>query len=640
MTTKWHFNVRRPCDRMRDSANDAFFTAESLENLSEALVREGIQNSLDAACRGEGEERQVRVRIALHAKAEGAASEYLREQFSPVNENFARGLGMESDAPLINGDVSYLVFEDFGTRGLTGDVSEYRLERAEKNAFFSFFRAEGRSAKTGDSLGRWGIGKQVFPTASRLHAIFGLTRRDESPNGALMGSAVIRSHSVRGKDFQPDAWFGCREQEDQPVQPVTDESMLTAFSRTFGLKRTTESGLSVVVPALDERVTSDDLRRGIVRSFFWPILLGELVVELEADNKAWLLDAETLPSHRELLPAAEASVIEFASWAAAAKPVTAVALCDDGANKPSWAQNGDQLLPESKIAEIRQALETAQRVYIKVPVIVRPKNGRGPEARSFFSVYISACRDSGHRPLFLRDGIVITDIRPPNFSGTRSLVVIDDRPLAGLLGDAEGVNHTQWQKDSQKFHNRYIYGPDTIRFVTRSVFEIMQRVHATETRGDPNLLLDIFFLPSDVGATERRKKPELGPPAIPPETPPSPPPAKPKCFLLQQVKGGFEIKPGNTSFHLLPARLRIEAGYAVRRGNPFNRWAAEDFVFSTPPLRHDPKPVGVVVVREEGNVMEVEIRKPEFLFGVSGFDAKRDLVVRAFELKGSHEADV
>lgn len=31
MNPCWHFNLRRPCERMRDSANDAFFTAESLE---------------------------------------------------------------------------------------------------------------------------------------------------------------------------------------------------------------------------------------------------------------------------------------------------------------------------------------------------------------------------------------------------------------------------------------------------------------------------------------------------------------------------------------------------------------------------------------------------------------------------------
>jgi hypothetical protein len=69
MDQKWHFNQRRACDRMRDSANDAFFTAESLENLSEALIREGIQNSLDAALRAEGHIRQVRVSIRFEASA-------------------------------------------------------------------------------------------------------------------------------------------------------------------------------------------------------------------------------------------------------------------------------------------------------------------------------------------------------------------------------------------------------------------------------------------------------------------------------------------------------------------------------------------------------------------------------------------
>ena len=78
---------------------------------------------------------------------------------------------------------------------------------------------------------------------------------------------------------------------------------------------------------------------------------------------------------------------------------------------------------------------------------------------SFFSVYVATCRDAGYRPIFLRDGIVITDVRSPAMSGNRSLVVADDPPLAGLLGDAEGVNHTQWQKDSPKFHGRYVYGP-------------------------------------------------------------------------------------------------------------------------------------------------------------------------------------
>jgi hypothetical protein len=427
MKPQWHFNARRACDRMRDSANDAFFTAESLENLSEALVREGIQNSLDAAQRSQGGVRDIRVRIAFQPKASAVSRSYLNDQFASVRENFARGIGITSIEPLFAADLGYLVFEDFGTRGLTGDVNEYRLEYAEKNAFFSFFRAEGRSAKTGENLGRWGIGKQVFPTASRLHAIFGLTVREDSPNRVLMGSAVVRNHSVGGKDFQPDAWFGCREQDDNPVQPVMAAEFIDSFSNVFGLKRTNETGLSIVVPSVDERLNTDDLRRGIIRSFFWSILLGELEVELESPEKSWRINAETLAIHRDLLPAPEAAVIEFASWASIAKPAEIVNLSEQAATKPQWSQISDQLLPEAKLDEIRSRLEKDQRVAIKIPVRVRPKFDGGQEEMSFFTVYLATCRDSGHRPIFLRDGIVITDVRSPLMSGTRSLVVADAR---------------------------------------------------------------------------------------------------------------------------------------------------------------------------------------------------------------------
>src|SRR5262245_37751747 len=93
MKPQWHFNIRRPCDRMRDSANDAFFTAESLENLSEALVREGIQNSLDAAQRGAGGEREVHVRIRVVPSASPEAREYLKTIFEPSQQHFERGIG-------------------------------------------------------------------------------------------------------------------------------------------------------------------------------------------------------------------------------------------------------------------------------------------------------------------------------------------------------------------------------------------------------------------------------------------------------------------------------------------------------------------------------------------------------------------
>ncbi len=639
MNPQWHFNTQRLCDRTRDPNNDAFFTAESLDNLSEALVREGIQNSLDAAKRTTGEVRQVRVRIRYEQSASTEARSYMAKMFGSAQLHFERGLSLPSLDRLFGKDCGYLLFEDFGTKGLTGDIEECRLERATQNAFFSFFRAEGLSSKSLGSLGRWGIGKQVFPTSSRLHGMLGLTVRDEAPNRVLMGSAVVRTHSIDGHDFQPDAWFGNRDAIDKPVSPVTDEKFIDAFIKTFGLNRGAEPGLSIVVPSIDERVSVEDLRRGIVRSFFWPILQGELVVDLEAPGGSWHLDSETLSVHRDLLPANEAAVLEFAAWASTAKPSEYVLLPDQAAARPDWRALSSLLLPDEKLNEIRGHLEKNRHVGVRIPVRVRPKYEGGQESASTFLVFIETCRDSGYRTVFLRDGIVITDVRCPLMSGFRSIVVVEERSLAGLLGDSEGVNHTQWQKDSPKFHNRYIYGPDTIKFVSRSAYEIMQKLHAAETKGDPDLLLHIFSLPADDGPVQQRKKPKPDHPGPVVNPHPQLPPSKPKKFQLDSLKGGFVLRPGKEPLDILPIKISVEAAYAIRRGNPLSKWSNDDFAFIRSPLRQE-QAKAVVVTKSADNLLELEIRAADFYFAVTGFDLKRDLVVRANAMKANNEADI
>jgi hypothetical protein len=113
-----------------------------------------------------------------------------------------------------------------------------------------------------------------------------------------------------------------------------------------------------------------------------------------------------------------------------------------------------------------------------------------------------------------------------------------------------------------------------------------------------------------------------------------------KRFDLRRTESGFALVPGNTPIETFPVRVRIDAGYAVRRGDAIKRWAADDFVFTRQPLRQEPKSNGVIVSREDGNSIELEIRRADFVFGVCGFDKRRDLVVRAIELRNDNEADV
>ena len=72
----------------------------------------------------------------------------------------------------------FLVCEDFGTGGLEGDTLLFSDPSPNSKSvpdFDWFWRNIGRSGKTGDDLGRWGLGKTVYRAASGVGSMFGLT---------------------------------------------------------------------------------------------------------------------------------------------------------------------------------------------------------------------------------------------------------------------------------------------------------------------------------------------------------------------------------------------------------------------------------------------------------------------------------
>jgi len=68
MTPRWYFNQPKPGDKNREPVLGQFFATDAITNPAEALVREGIQNSLDAGSHS-------LVRISIYASGqEGALS--------------------------------------------------------------------------------------------------------------------------------------------------------------------------------------------------------------------------------------------------------------------------------------------------------------------------------------------------------------------------------------------------------------------------------------------------------------------------------------------------------------------------------------------------------------------------------------
>ncbi|HEV7799197.1 MAG TPA: hypothetical protein VGO73_13645 [Pyrinomonadaceae bacterium] len=155
MTPQWHFVRPKPGDKNREPILGEFFATNAISNPAEALVREGIQNSLDAGLGG-----LVRIRIYVSGETGGLSPTSSAVYFDGARPHIdAQGNG--HDAPTPNDPCPFLTFEDFGTSGLTGDVTQWHDQPGVANLFYYFVRAESQSGKGDQDRGRWGVRKTV-----------------------------------------------------------------------------------------------------------------------------------------------------------------------------------------------------------------------------------------------------------------------------------------------------------------------------------------------------------------------------------------------------------------------------------------------------------------------------------------------
>jgi hypothetical protein len=625
MSPEWHFTEARPGDRARESQVEKFFNSDAVANRANAIVREGIQNSLDAgsgtAC--------VRIRISIGAWTPEETASRLPKYMRGLEEHFDVDSVRNRipDPPQAGEAFRYLAFEDFGTSGLTGDTAQWwPEENSPTSPFFNYFRAEGISDKSAHSRGRHGVGRLVFMFASRVRSMFGFTRRRDigDSSSLLMGTAVLRNHRLQGRPYLPDAWFGIADSRNSNLTlPIEDSGFIDEFCQGFGLARREETGLSVVVPWLDTEVTAQAVTEAVLSGYFHPVLSGKLVVEIASEEgREQSISAETIDAVVEnQIPAIADKVRPFVALARASLQgnnlINLNPPPETGA--PNWT--GDNI-PEEHQKGIHELLEAGELVSLSAPVWVRRKGA--PAAASAFHIFMRrdpAVADGQIR--FIREGIIISDVRPRRTSGIRALVVVDDGPLATFLGDSENPAHTQWQKELVKA--KYIYAPALIRYVVDSVPRILSIISQRQQEPDSSILIDLFSLPADEG----RRKPEGKRPTkrgsgesgidIPPI------PATPKRYRVDQRSGGFVVQPGNPEARR-PSELLVKVAYAVRRGSPLVKYNRADFRLNSREISCELR--GCTMSECSDNRMRVHIDEDDFEIAVTGFDTRhRDLYV-------------
>lgn len=626
---KWHFRPKQAGETIREPIHGEFFASDAISDPGMALVREGIQNALDAGT----DNGPVIVRIYLSGDDEAVAATDAAQLFDSTWEHFnapSNGLNPEG-IPTPESPCRFIAFEDFATSGLEGDPKEaFRpREEGQKNHFYHFFRAEGQSDKEASDRGSWGVGKHVFLRSSQVSTIFGLTVRADDGGRMLMGKSVLKSHYV-GDEYCQDGYFGVPLSKGQQlVLPVEDAAVLNQFAELFDLQRGADPGLSLIVPWPDPEITEKALISAVLRDYFYPILTRQLEVFVETPSFKNVLDATNLLHEVGRLDPQVAGdlkpLIELASWAQNAS-------CEDRIvikrPPPEQAMKwSSDLLSDDQLKILQKAYYAGNRLAVRVPVNIRKRDGS--VAQSFFDVYmVSDTSEHSGRPTYIREGIIISEVDAPRTRGVRAIVVIHDTPLAGFLRKAENPSHTQWHHARLKDEYKFGYKTD-LEFLKRSVYELIRLLTAAEKKEDQILLADFFSIPAPTEEESVKTKQREGgekngsePPVI------DPPPPRPQRFRIQKLPGGFSILPSNSKISS-PHQLDIRIAYDLRRGNPLKKYNTADFEMDKEPIRLDPKPKNLDIVRQDENRIVVAVNDPEFALHVTGFDERRQLYIKA-----------
>lgn len=640
---KWKFTPYSQGETKTNPTESQFFSTTEVGNISTGLIREAIQNSLDESIyRNSTQKEPIRIKAFLSGEKYALLpSQYENYLNGLINHLNSKDSGIRTLPDFQNEKMSYLVFEDFHTNGLVGDPNESMdkdvEDKAKSHNFYHFWRNVGITGKPEDKLGRWGIGKTVFPTSSRIHSFWGLTVQK---NGGqyLLGQSVLKSHNIpenpEDYGYRPYGYFAQYKNESRFPFAIDSDENIKSFKKTFGLlRKDNESGLSIVVPFHKQEIKYESLITATILNYYFPIIKGELIasisyedetVEITSDNllevinNFWPEDSPNIPSKNAVL-----ELYSFTKWSINLNDSDFYILDEQPKeNQPKWI---DKLWESINQEELIKHFEAEGHAAFKVPVKYQ-KHGDLSAKTCWFKVFFS--KDENLKTAethFVRENITIIDIKSIKNAGIRSMVLIEDKDLSNLLGDSENPSHTQWQKDSQNFIDKYIHGDKCMAFVINSVSNIYLKLQKQTMGLEKDILKNVFSITmeneeqsldnndDDSGKDVDLKKPKLDLPR-----------GKKQMIRVKKIPGGIQIFPYELEQGNLP-EIELELAYDTTRGNPLKKYQQLDFQLNQHPIKTIQKNCEFSFLKP--NSVLFKPKNPDFEVTITGFDERRDLFI-------------
>ncbi|MCY4394379.1 MAG: hypothetical protein OXC10_04505 [Rhodospirillaceae bacterium] len=606
MPGRWEFN-RVPASSVRVAVTqwDQFNNDDA--RLAATLVREALQNSLDAAPKNGTVPVKVSFKVKRLNSSEVDMLHGMMESLMPHLD--ACGLVLSENT---TDEVKVLCIEDFNTTGLTGSFEDLDGENFDR-----FWRAFGESGKSGQQGGRHGLGKLVYPSASRFRFFFGLTIRENDDGPSSMGQAVLANHRI-GINCHPahGFWFSDRSENDLELQlPITDPEEILRFEALCGTNRKGQRGLSLAIPHLIDGITEETILSAVIDNYYFPILAGKLEVELGEE----IVNADTFIDIARRIGGTGRIPLSFV------KQISDALNSDDyhGAIVPIGASRlKSASVPDKQIQSMKSVFIAGDLVHLRIAVDLKPKGQ--PRSIGTIDLFLRSCADEEEPfSLFSRGPIILSGEERRSAAGIVALgaMIADSEIVAGFLGDAENAAHTLWSETAEKLTSRWETPHLPLRAIRHSLRDLYDMIAEQREMHDADALIDFFWL-VDKSEAARSKPKRVGKPKI--EVPP-----REAGIRINPKNGGFNIVagPGAEKWRF-PRRIRVRIAYDIIGADPFRRFSPFDFDLrkqNNVVFRGDNGDTTIV----RANALYFDVNNPDFRLEAAGFDARRDLVVDA-----------
>ena len=274
----WHFREFVPNDDELRGANDTIIQKFKEEDFYNSLVRESIQNSLDA--KGNSPYIEVKYELDVVKQSDYPALFDLRRHIAACKETYRdNNRAQELYAPMttfMNRDeLDVLTISDSRTEGMP-----YLPNNIYKNPFLAFINSEGQSVKTTTNSegatvsngGSFGIGKGAYFLMSPVRSLLASTMvNDDERHTYFEGVSRLCTHDMEDSHYYHMGFY-CVDGKT----PVMGDEIPAQFKRK-------EPGTSIsLIGKYDDLGSTqnvyDEIERAVISNFWLAIHKKKLIV--------------------------------------------------------------------------------------------------------------------------------------------------------------------------------------------------------------------------------------------------------------------------------------------------------------------------------------------------------------------------